>query len=285
MDRKEIVPMYGVNTVDMVHSPSSLANVFLDIESMSDEDCYNILNKNYSVFLSNEINSPHFDRLRRSSRFISVLTQVCIENDLTYEQRVYCNSMLYTELAKTDNVYMQKVYYILGWVVNKDMVNKIMECNIDQVLATYLAISRKSTFNSKDNISRLNFSIMCSNPDTMTVQRITDIYCAIFNTVEDVKELFLLNIRDTYVFTSDEDWITPDILKVARNMDSAVISILDSLPINALEKLLNEYNNMCIIDALDEDDVRFSFKDVDINKFRHIGIVMVKMAEQGLNLL
>ena len=87
------------------------------------------------------------------------------------------------------------------------------------------------------------------------------------------------------MFTSDEDWITPDILKVARNMDSAVISILDSLPINALEKLLNEYNNMCIIDALDEDDVRFSFKDVDINKFRHIGIVMVKMAEQGLNLL
>ena len=285
MDRKKIVPMYGINTVDMVHSPSSLANVFLNIDSMSDEECYNILSKNYSVFLSKEINSPHFDRLRRSSRFISLLTQVCIEHDLTYEQRVYCNSMLYTELTKTDNTYMQKVYYILGWVVNKDMVGKVMECNVDQVLATYLVISRKSTFNNKDNVSRLNFSIMCSSPETMTVQRITDIYCAIFNTVSDIKELFLLNIRDTYVFTSDEEWITPDILTVARNMDSAIISILDSLPVNALEKMLTEYNNMCIIDELDEDDVRFSFRDIDINKFRHIGIVMVRLAEQGLTLL
>lgn len=278
-------PMYSINTDNVVLSPDKLAHQLENIDTMPDESGYNIIKGNYQIFLSNAIDCQCFDTLKKSSKFINLLTQVCVEVDLTYEQRVYCNSMLYKELANTDNPYMQKIYYILGWVVNREMVSRIMECGVDQVLATYLTITRKSTFNSKDNISRLNFSIMCANPDFMTVQKITDIYCAIFNNVSEVKDLFFLTIRDTYVFTSDEEWITKEILKVAHNMNYAVISLLDSLPISSLEKILTEYHNMAVIDDLDEEDVRFSFQKIDLNKFRHLAIVMTKMAEDNMILL
>lgn len=279
---QEIKPMYSINTDVVVISPNRFAEKLENIDSISDEEGYDIIKNNYTIFLSNAIDCQCFDKLKKSSKFINLLTQVCVEVELTYEQRVYCNSMLYKELAKTTNLYMQKVYYLLGWVVNRAMVSRIMDCGIDQVLSTYLALTRKSSFNAKDNISRLNFSIMCADPNVMTVQKITDIYCTIFNTVNEVKELFLLTVRDTYVFNSDESWITEDILKVATNMNFAVISILNSLRKDKLEELLTEYYNMSVIDDLDDEDIRFSFKDIDFSQFTTLGAVISKLAANDI---
>ena len=126
---------------------------------------------------------------------------------------------------------------------------------------------------------------MCATPEKMTVQRITDIYCALFNTVTEVKDLFFLIIRDTYVFSSEEDWITPDILQVARNMNCAVLSILDSLSRDKLYEILSEYAHMILIEDLTEEDVRFSFKIVSPIEFPKIVSVMTELADKELPLI
>ena len=259
----------------------TLANRLRDINTLPDEEVYMILRQSYQVFLSSAIHSEQFKFLRRNPKFITILSQVVIEVELTLEQRIYCNSMLYKEMSETtDNTYLQKLYYILGLHANQNMTHKIMSTGVDKVLSTYLAIIRKSSFETKDNVSRLNFTIMCAKPEVMTVQRITDIYCAIFNKVSEIKDLFLLIIRDTYVFTSEESWITDDILKIANNMNFAVLSLLESLDHDKLKDILRDYGNMALFEELKTKDVRFSFKKIDFTNFPNIFHVLIELRQE-----
>jgi hypothetical protein len=270
MNQKEVI----------VFDPVTLANRLKDIDNIPDEEIYLILKQSYQIFLSNAIHSQDLIFLRRNPKFITILSQVVIEVELTLEQRIYCNAMLYKEMSETDNTYLQKLYYILGLHANQNMTHKIMATGVDKVLSTYLAIIRKSSFDMKDNVSRLNFTIMCAKPEIMTIQRITDIYCAIFNTVSEIKELFLLIVRDTYVFTSKEKWITDDILKIANNMNYAVLSILESLKHDKLKGILKDYGNMADFDELTSNDVRFSFKKIDFSNFPNIYNSLIELRKE-----
>ena len=278
--------MYKLDPDKVVEGPAPLAEKLKSMDFMQDSDVYEIIKNGLPILLSVEVDNPCFDELKKSPRFISILTVVCAEQDLTYDQRIYCNSMLYKILAdSTEDLYMQKVCYMLGAVVNRSMVDKIEACGLERIYSTYLAIARKSSFDAKDNITRMNFVIMCGDPTIMTVQRITDIYCSVFNSLEEIKNLFLLTIRDTYVLNSDEDWITDDIIAVSHRIDNSVISILDSLSYNNLYTILSEFAKMCLIEDLDSADVRFSFHEIDISKFKNIGAVLAQLNRDEIDIL
>ena len=282
-----MVKEYKMDIKTVVTGPSILADSLAYMDTMSDEQIYNIIKSSYSDFLSNYINSPCLLSLRRNSRFLSILSQVLMEAELTLEQRIYCNAMLYKELSETDNPYMQRVYFTLGLIVNQVMVNKIIATGIDKTLAIYLAIVRKSSFIVKDNITRLNFTIMCATPKKMTIQRITDLYCILFNDVSEIKELFFLTIKDVYIFTSNEQWITEDILAVANNMNISILSILESLSFSNLYSILYEYATMIMMENLTEDEVRFSFNNniIDSVQFPNITAVKTALLDKGLSVL
>lgn len=266
---------YTMDPNTLVQGPEKLAKDLENIDCMEGADVYRILKTDYHVLFSNAIDNPCFDQLKRSDKFIYILTQVCDEADLTYEERVYCNSMLYHLLADdTVNEYMQKLYYTLGKCVNRNMLERFRRVGVDPILSTYLAIVRKSSFDQKDNVARLNFVITCTSPSVMTVQKIADIYCLIFDTVDEIKDLFFLTIRDTYIYNSGEDWITKDNLDTANNINFAVISILNSLSFDSLYKLLNEYCQLCIMEDLELNDVRFSLRSIDRDKFSNIAKVL-----------
>ena len=277
---------YVMNIESIVAGPNVLADRLSEIDKIPDETVYNILKTAYPIFFSNAINYPILKKFRQSSKFITILSQVIREVDLSLEQRIYCNSMLYKEISETDNMYMQKLYYILGESANQNMTKKIIDSGVNKTLAIYLAIVRKSSFDTKTNISRLNFSILCGSSKELTTQVITNIYCAIFNTIEEIKDLFFLIIRDTFISTSQDDWITEDAIQISKNMNWAIISILDSLKSADLEKILVQYANISLLDELTEEDVRFSFnKDIDFTKFQNIKFIMDKMKSNGIELL
>lgn len=274
---------YSLNTSEMVSGPTTLAKRLIKVEKLNDEFAYMLVKKEYKNFLSSMIDDPAFDKVKISSKFINALIQVCIECELTYEERIYCNSMIYKQLPKLSNIYLRKIYYILGLVVNKTIVTKIMdECHLDQILSSYLAVIRKSSFSKKENVARLNFSIMCLDPNLMTAQRITDLYCAVYNNSEDIKELFLNIVTDVYVYNSDEDWITDDILKTAKNMEIAILSILDSLDMNSIENILLEYSRIVMLNDLDTDEVRISFNKIDRNSFKNISIILNEFERKNI---
>lgn len=281
-----MVEEYKMNIKSVVVGPTILAESLSNMNTMTDEQIYEIIKSSYSEFLSSYINSPCLLYLRRDSRFLSILSQVLMEADLTLEERVYANAMLYKELSETDNPYMQRVYFTLGLIVNQTVVNKIMAIGIDRTLAIYLAIVRKSSFTTKDNITRLNFTIMCATPKKMTVQKITDLYCVLFNDVIEIKDLFFLMIKDIYIFTSNEEWITSDILQVAHNMNNSMLSILESLSFSNLYSILYEYATMIVMENLTEDEVRFSFNNnIDPVQFPNITAVKSALIDKGLFVL
>ena len=267
----------------LISGPISLAKIFSKIDNMNDEEAYDLIRKYYKEFFTNTILDTAYDSLKQSTRFINLLIQVCIDYTLSYEERVYCNSMIYNEFIKfNDKKYIQKLYFILGMVVNRTVTNRIMNCGIDSILSIYLAVARKSSFDKNTNISRLNFCITCSDPNVMTIQRITDLYCELFNTKEDIKDLFLNIAKDTYVFNSDDEWITDDILTIAKNMNIAILSILDTLDLDYIELILMKYHDMITIENIDESDARISFKYLDKNQYISISLILDKLASKDI---
>lgn len=262
---------YTLKSENMISGTKALAIKLSKINSYTEEQSYLLVKSIYKDFLSNINAASEFDEIKLNPKFVIALIQVCLEIELTLEERVNCNSMIYKQLSiTTKNKYLEKLYTFLGIIVNRTMTDKLMQCGLSQVLASYLAVVRKSSFNQKDNINRLNFAITCLEPELMTVQRITDIYAMLCNTVDDIELLFTTTMLDTYVFKATDSWITNKILMTAKNMNSSLLSLLESLNPHAIESIFMEYNQIIENGGYTQNDVRFSLASVDNNIFPNI---------------
>lgn len=259
--------------------PQSIAERLEPVLSLPDEQAYLVMVSEYKNFLSNVNDHPCFDSFKKSGRFISLLTQVCLSKQLTFEERVYCNAMIYKEINEVSEP-MKELLLNLGHAANRSMVSAFKKCGLERPMAIFLAVARKSCFQPKDCTSRMNFVIMCTSPELMSVQRITDIYCASCSSVEDVNRLFSYTIRDVFIYNSDEEWITPAHLTIAQRMNIAILSILESLDENQIFYILEEYHSDALMFNLDEEDVRFSFKNLNCMTFPKITKVLNDMAKQ-----
>lgn len=264
--------------------PEIIAQRLEPILTSSFEEGYKILKEEYKNFLSNVNDNPVFDKFKSNTNFLIVLSQVCISFPLSYEERVYCNAMIYKQM-NTANDFTKSILINIGFLINRTIVYKLMNCGLDIFLSTYIAVARKSSFDVKDNISRLNFCINCVGPQFMTVQRITDIYCAVADTYDEISELFYYLMNDPYVYISDAEWITPDVKQTAKNMDYAVINIIESLPTEVIERILMNYYNSCRMNRSTVDDVRFSFKHFEVLKFPKIASVLDQLSRTHIYLL
>ena len=258
--------------------PQIIADRMRPILSLPEEEAYMLLSKEYKNFLSNVNDHPCFDEFKKSGKFILLLTQVCLAFPLLFEERVYCNAMVYKEINGVSEQ-MKELLLNLGYAANRTMVSAFQKCGLDRTMAIFLAISRKSSFQPKDCIFRMNFVIMCTSPELMTTQRITDIYCASCSSVEDVTRLFIYTIRDAFIYNSNDSWITKDHLLIADRMNSALLSILESLSETQIFNLLEEYHAEALLLHLDEEDVRFSFKKLNCMTFPKIAKVLNDMAK------
>jgi len=249
----------------------------------TDEQAFEILSKEYTNFLSS-INDNHcFDEIKKNTRFLETLLKVCSYYTLNLEQKVYCNSMIY-KLMSDSTEENKKVLLTLGNLINRKQVAKLKNCGIDNILATYLAVAKKSSFEPRFNIPRLNFCINCMDPHFMTTQRITDIYCASFDTLLEIKDLFNYSIKDGYLKAANEPWITDEVLQVTRNMNMALLSILESLDEEKIYAVLYSYHKSAVMEHLTPFDVRFSMKDINKKVFKKISKVLEKFRADNMYL-
>lgn len=252
-----------------------LANKLESINQLNEEESYNLIKSEYKNFLSSIIDNPVFDKLKSNPKFIISLSQVCLESELTLDERINCNSMIYKQLSITTKTpYLEKLYSFLGFIVNRTITNKLIQCGLTLSLASYLAVVRKSSFDNKNNINRMNFSILCLGPEIMTIQRITDIYATLSNTIDDIKILFLTTMTDIYVTYSSNPSITEDMRITNKNMNNALLSIIESLTPHDIESILVEYNDMIENNMYDENDVRFSLSNIDPKLFPNINYIV-----------
>ena len=108
-----------------------LANKLESINNLNEEDSYNLIKDEYKTFLSSIIDNPVFDKIKTNPKFIISLSQVCLETELTLDERVNCNSMIYKQLSITTKTpYLEKLYSFLGFVVNRTISNKLIQCGL-----------------------------------------------------------------------------------------------------------------------------------------------------------
>ena len=202
----------------MATGPEQIAEKLKPVLTLPEEEAYLILASQYKEFLSNINDDPCFNEFKKSARFLSLLSQVILAVQLTYEERVYCNAMIYKEINGASDT-LKVILINLGIVANRKMVQAFIDCGLDRTMSAFLAVARKSSFSKKDCISRMNFVILCTSKELMTTKRITDIYCASCTSLEDVYMLFIYTARDSFVYdkNNDADWIEESHITIESN--------------------------------------------------------------------
>ena len=256
----------------MPTGPELIAEKLKPVLTLPEEEAYLLLASEYHEFLSNINNDPCFDEFKSSARFLTLLTQVVLANQLTYEERVYCNAMIYKQINGANDT-LKVLLINLGMVANRKMTEVFIKCGLDRTMSSFIAVARKSSFQKKDCISRMNFVILCTSTELMTTKRITDIYCASCSSIEDVYMLFIYTAKDSFVYDKNNgaDWIGESHITIANRMNSAILSILESLDEADLMNILEAYYLYEIVEKkIEPDEIRISFKNLKYDSFPNL---------------
>ena len=210
-----------------------------NIDAMSEKETYEVLKDSYSHILADifDCNNKEYRFLLASPKFLTILTQVVTESPITHDECVHCNRFIYDYIvyARQDE-YVRKLLFMLGEAVNKTVTRKLLGCGVDEELAIFLAVATKSTFKEEVNIKRLNFTLATSNPGFMTVQKVVEIYEALFTRIGF---LFTTTMFDTSIPNTEDTWVTNEVLAANNNITLANLYILESMePIEITRVLL-----------------------------------------------
>lgn len=251
---------------------SKLATCLANVSYLPDELAYRLVKQEYKSFLYNIEKFEELNFLKENTRFITFLIQVCMEEELSYEDRIYCNSMIYNMFPV--NQYLAKLYTFLSTIVNNNMTHKIMNiCEFNQVSSSYIAVARKSSFSFDENITRLISSIICIGLDAsndISVDKIEKLFNLIYPDTKEISQVFLHLLKDNYIYRSDEDWITSDIIYISNMINKAVLNIIESKDEPVIDNILMQVHNMISIEGLEYEDLRFSLKKLDKSIYQKI---------------
>lgn len=210
------------------------------INNYSDAELYTLVSNNLRGLLLNifERKDQRYIKMIISDRFLRVLIQVVSNIEVDYMNKIYLNKLCYDYLTLDDeskNPIINDLIYHLAKITNKKHIPILVGCGIPEKIACYIVLSRFSTNNEFLNVTRMNFVIMTANI-YFTEQMIVDVYQNLFEKVSQLFEATMLDVIDT-----NEEWYTEDIDERYSLITLALLDILNSLPSDAIQRVLNDY--------------------------------------------
>lgn len=210
------------------------------INNYSDGELYTLLSSNLRGFLLNifERKDQRYIKMIISDKFLRVLIQVVANNEIDYMNTIYLNKLCYDYLTLDDdfkNSVITNLIYKLAKCTNKKYIPLLIGVGIPETIASYITLARFSTNDEFVNVTRMNFVIMTANVN-FTEQMIVDVYQNLFDRVSMLFEATMLDVPDT-----TEEWYTDDIDERYSLITLAVLDILNSLPSDAIRRVLDDY--------------------------------------------
>lgn len=210
------------------------------INNYSDTELYTLVYNNLRGVLLNifERKDQRYIKMIISDRFLRVLIQVVSNIDVDYMNKIYLNKLCYDYLTLDDeskNPIINDLIYHLAKITNKKHIPILIGCGIPEKIACYITLSRFSSNNEFLNITRMNFVIMTANIN-FTEQMIVDVYQNLFEKVSQLFEATMLDVIDT-----NEEWYTEEIDERYSLITLALLDILNSLPSDAIKRVLVDY--------------------------------------------
>jgi len=263
-------------------NPSIFRHKLDEIDTISDTELYETLKYSYSSIL-NDIFMNHDQKSLMAfthPKFITILTQVIASVQLTPDERICVNKLIYDYTTLMNNDERVKVLLsVLSKMINRREIQSLVGLEIPENLSAYLALCRYSDKKEDINIKRLNFVITTSNKDLMTTQMIIDIYEKLFSGVQILIETTMFDVD----FYDQEiaDYQTPDTEEVYSNIGLAILTILDNQPAALIYNILKSYaEDFKLQHESDPTKVRFSMHCIS-EDYNRISIIVEQLEQQG----
>ena len=211
------------------------------INNYSDEQLYALISSNLRGLLLNifERKDQRYIKMIISDRFLRILIQVVSNIEVDYMNKIYLNKLCYDYLTLDDeskNTIIKDLIFHLAKITNKKYIPVLIGFGIPEKIACYIVLSRFSSNDEFLNVVRMNFVILTANIN-FTEQMIVNVYETLFERVSQLFEATMFDVLDT-----NEEWYTEDIDERDSLITLAVLDILNSLPSDAIRRVLDDYN-------------------------------------------
>lgn len=275
------------DTLDIINNPNiniGLLDSIISngtINNYTDDQLFNLLSNNLRGFLLNifERKDQRYIKMIISDRFLKILIQVVQSTKIDYMNMIYINKLCYDYLALDDNsknVVISDLIYQLAKINNNKYIPILIGVGIPERIACYIVLSRFSSNNEFTNVIRMNFVILTATIN-FTEQMIVDVYQNLFTRVSQLFEATMLNVIDT-----TEQWYTDDIDERNSLITLAVLDILNSLPSDAIRRVLDDYVKVYHISYLGQ-ETRCNLRSLSVD-YERIRMIAEDMYSQGIRL-
>ena len=271
--------------MEMNSEESIMSALYAKIATHDDYEMYDYVNTNYKAILyALYSKKSKYHNLITNSYLLSILNQVfngTISIDPVY--KTYLDSILYYIIVNTKTTdYIRKLAFMVGESANKQVVKQLESLDVfDSEMCIFLAITLYSSLNDKDRIRKFNFTI-ATYTKSVSVENIIRIYAIFFS--KNFSVLFVNSMFDTTIkdaIEKEEKWIT-DTLKVNdKNMETALMFILNSLEFASAKSCLQSFYNEYANRSYNSDLIRFRFTNCDA-KYQNIHNVLNAFASEGI---
>lgn len=199
------MPPKQMKTIDlsqlMIFNPGLLNQRLSNLDSLSDSDLIQIIVNNYKTILSEVVDkrNPLFINLFVNIRFISIfLHSLSMIDDMNTNNIVYINKIIYSYIYTNKNnigIQQKQLYIDIAKYINRDLIMRLNRLNIEEELATAIALSRRLSNNEYENVVNTLYVIIKSNGayDMFDDNMIDEIISILFNNLTLLIEGVMFN--------------------------------------------------------------------------------------------
>lgn len=246
-------------TSNLTLTPELLRDKMSNIDKLSDKEIYGLVKEYYGTILNIIFDSTDksmkrfFIDLFTNAKFILALTQAMYTETPNDMIKKRLNKMCYDYLVLSDHDskdYVSGLLMSLAKTINRDKIPLLCAIPLPEDLSSMIALSRYSSEKEVVNVKRLNRVLMKQPIDSISEQKIVDIYLALFDHILPLFTGVMLDVESPTNMTTNA-------MEVYGVITLAVLDIMNELPIADIKKGLSLF---------DEDrKIQYSEKPIRIN--------------------
>lgn len=231
-------------STNVKYSTEMLVDKVATIDNMDDREVYNLVLQYYEdiltdIFTKKDTNqASKFIPLFTTPKFIIALTQVMYAVTPNDVNRRRLNKMSYDYLILKDHdkdSYVVGLLMALSKTINRDKIPKLCTLPLPEDLAAMLALSRYSSEKEHINVKRLNRVLMQQPLESITEQKIVDIFLALFSHVLPLFSGVMLDVVSSFNLSSSAQ-------EIYGLITLAILDIMNELPINDIKRGLVQFD-------------------------------------------
>lgn len=224
---------------NVMMSDEMLIQSLSNINALADRDAYSIIKEYYENVLNIIFDSPDKNLKTKAiniftiPKFIIAMTQVMYTINPNHQVRRQLNKMCYDylvlESSHHKDEYVSGLLMTLSKTVNRDKIPVLCAVPLSEDLASLLALARYSSEKDTTNVKRLNRVLMNQPLDTMSEQKIIDIYLALFDHVLPLFTGVMLDVVSPQTLTESSG-------EIYGLITLAALDIIEELPMADIRK-------------------------------------------------